>query len=624
MKKLYFYLLLPLSVCHANPQDPVVIAGEAGFTTNSTTQLTITASDKAIIHWKDFSIGAGETTSFVQPSSNSIVLNRVTGAIPSNIFGTLEATGKVFLINPQGILIGESGAINVGAFVASTLDILDHDFMQRRDLLFKGSSPEFIINLGTITAWDGDVIILARSVDNSGMISSPRGSTLLGAGHEIWLKPTGHEKLFIRPKTDGTSEGSISASGEISALQVELKADGNPYTYAINHSGNIDALSVTEKQGKVFLIADGSKIKHTGTISTDGSEVTISAAQITLGSGEKKGKGNLLVQSDLPATLSVKAEDDLLLNEGFSMILQRGALDLKSERGDVALHGSVKLGDGHLYIQAAQDIKIGSGTQGLHSRIDAAEGSMTLTAGRDLLLTASDTRVAQINSSGNITLMAGRDAVFLGGKESAARAFVFSKNNLSLVSGRHLSLNSTGSGYAGIGATKDVTVVVDNDFPVPPQVGPGGVLMGPNTRMQGGTLRLFTAKQSNNIIEGVLNLVSYYPGAEYISTSEESWGTYFYSFSGGVPFTIFYKDVWVSSRVTDLFNTATYEFLQNLKYFDDFYYTKKVFWERYNKQGYEKLEPSDSLSSPEILPDKSYRMLEKRFINCNGNLGELL
>ena len=51
-------------------------------------------------------------TQFVQPSATSIALNRVTGGLgPSQIYGTLTANGRVFLVNPDGILIGR-GAVD--------------------------------------------------------------------------------------------------------------------------------------------------------------------------------------------------------------------------------------------------------------------------------------------------------------------------------------------------------------------------------------------------------------------------------------------------------------------------------------------------------------------------------
>ena len=75
-----------------------------------------------------FNVGAGETLTFVEPAATSIVLNRVTGNEPSVIAGILNANGRVFIINSNGVLFAPGSSVNVGALVASTLNITDTNF----------------------------------------------------------------------------------------------------------------------------------------------------------------------------------------------------------------------------------------------------------------------------------------------------------------------------------------------------------------------------------------------------------------------------------------------------------------------------------------------------------------
>ncbi len=72
--------------------------GSAGFATSGNT-LTVTNTPGTIINWQGFSIGSNEVTRFAQQSASSAVLNRVVGNDPSNILGTLQSNGRVFLIN---------------------------------------------------------------------------------------------------------------------------------------------------------------------------------------------------------------------------------------------------------------------------------------------------------------------------------------------------------------------------------------------------------------------------------------------------------------------------------------------------------------------------------------------
>src|SRR6201996_5058479 len=74
----------------ANPHGGTVAQGSATF--NSTgSELNVTTSSQTFINWQSFNIGAGETTTFVQPSSSSLVWNRINDDNPSQILGTLNA-----------------------------------------------------------------------------------------------------------------------------------------------------------------------------------------------------------------------------------------------------------------------------------------------------------------------------------------------------------------------------------------------------------------------------------------------------------------------------------------------------------------------------------------------------
>src|SRR5437868_2214608 len=116
-------VLLP-SLAAALPTDGHVVAGHATIHKISPISLSVTqTTDKAILNWDSFSIGANEGVRFLQPSMHSIALNRVIGIDPSVILGHLQANGRIFLINPNGILFGAGAQINVGGLLATTLQI---------------------------------------------------------------------------------------------------------------------------------------------------------------------------------------------------------------------------------------------------------------------------------------------------------------------------------------------------------------------------------------------------------------------------------------------------------------------------------------------------------------------
>ena len=67
--------------------------------------------------FQEFNIDEGRAAVFTNPVGIENILTRVTGANPSNIFGTLGVRGgnaNLFLINPNGIIFGPSSRLAVG------------------------------------------------------------------------------------------------------------------------------------------------------------------------------------------------------------------------------------------------------------------------------------------------------------------------------------------------------------------------------------------------------------------------------------------------------------------------------------------------------------------------------
>src|SRR5258708_29567280 len=110
---------LCLIEARANPLGPTVSQGTAAVTSQGS-HLTIQTSDRAFINWQGFNIGLGQTTTFVQPSSTSLVWNYITDPNPSQILGNLNANGYVVLQNPSGFYIGGQAAITAHGLIMST------------------------------------------------------------------------------------------------------------------------------------------------------------------------------------------------------------------------------------------------------------------------------------------------------------------------------------------------------------------------------------------------------------------------------------------------------------------------------------------------------------------------
>jgi len=334
MRWIYLFLFIP-PILFAQPKGANVASGTAEVSSDGST-LQIQTSDRAVIDWDEFSIGEAETTHFIQPSTNSAVLNRVGNGV-SNIDGLLKANGRVYIVNPNGVVIGKNGQIKTAAFYAATLELKEQDFLLGQELTFEGSSKGTIINQGTIEAIGGDVFLFAKTVVNEGTIQALDGEVGLVAAEQVFLKPSGLKRVYISPSFDQdlVEEGVVN-QGLIEASKVALRADGNVYRLAINQGGTIEALSTKEEGGRVFLVADGGLNQVSGSINAKGGSVCCFGEEVAIQEGAKidvssdRGGGEVLIGGDF---------------QGMNPTLQNAKLSHIDEGAKVLANATVE-GDG--------------------------------------------------------------------------------------------------------------------------------------------------------------------------------------------------------------------------------------------------------------------------------------
>ena len=267
-------LLLPTMALAADlPTGGTVIAGSGQIGTPNANQMVIDqASNKLAINWQSFDIAAGKKVTFNQPGTDSIALNRVLGADGSKIMGQLDANGRVFIINPNGVLFGQGAQVNVGGLVASTLDISDSDFAAG-NYTFKGNgSNARVTNNGTITAADGgSIALLGGTVSNNGVIIANQGSVALAAGNAMTLDFAGDGLLNVQ--VDAAVVDALVENHQL------IKADGGQVLLSanageallktvVNNTGVIEAQTLGEKDGKIVLLGsfDGGTVQVAGTL----------------------------------------------------------------------------------------------------------------------------------------------------------------------------------------------------------------------------------------------------------------------------------------------------------------------------------------------------------------------
>src|SRR5215813_1393658 len=323
-------LVLAPAVALANPQGAQVVGGQATVQGQGTSTVTVTqGSDHAIINWNTFNIGAGEKTQFIQPSASSVALNRVTGGLgPSQIFGTITANGRVFLINPNGILFGLGSSVNTAGFLATTNDIRNEDFLNNTTGRFNFNIPgrldASIVNFGHITATNGGfAALVAPGVRNAGVITANLGHVALASGNGFTLDFYG-DKLITLQVGDEIANQVIDVATQKpldSLVKNEgmLKANGGQVTLTavaarhvvdsvINNTGVIEANTVGTKNGMIVLGA-ATEDKHEG---ASEQKVVVSGVLSARGrkSGEKGGTIQITGESIALKGAKIRASGD--------------------------------------------------------------------------------------------------------------------------------------------------------------------------------------------------------------------------------------------------------------------------------------------------------------------------
>ncbi len=226
-----------------------VVNGNVSFTQNGNTLNINQLSPQAIAQFLSFSIGADAAVNVTQPSSTAALLAKVTGGDISQIYGKLSATGTVVLYNPNGVVIGPSGSIDAGRFIATSLAISDSDFLAGKLNFARQGNAGVVDNQGKIeSATGGSVYLIGSSVSNSGIIKSAQGEVILAAGETVTLADTATPGVTVNVTG---SAGNVTNLGNITAEAGRIGVAAG----LISNSGVISASSVVREGGRIFLRA---------------------------------------------------------------------------------------------------------------------------------------------------------------------------------------------------------------------------------------------------------------------------------------------------------------------------------------------------------------------------------
>lgn len=376
------------------PQEENVVFGNVKIE-KTVDKMTINqTSDKAQINWKSFDIGKNKEVEFQQPSTSAVAYNRVTGGNASQIQGKLKANGKVYLANPNGVIITKGAEINVAGLLATTKDLEkisengnSHQFTRKtkdgqvvKDRLVLKDGQELkegqVINEGKITAQDF-VVLNGDEVINKGEIDATNGKVYLSSGDNFTF--TLPDSVISVALEDNTVQGIVKNEGIIKAGEITLlsaKGRKQALDSLVVNNGVLEATEVSNRKGKIVLSADDVQLNSKSNIKGEVETLFTSTNEdkklkITSQTGSKvtspkinfKGKSvningnfgredsnkyyrdeqkklNTEVNIDVPDTENIRIADDKNNTETGSFIQTEALSSLLANNGKVNLKGN--------------------------------------------------------------------------------------------------------------------------------------------------------------------------------------------------------------------------------------------------------------------------------------------
>lgn len=237
-----------------NGQQGNVIAGkiEGGFNGSWTqgNQMNLhQTTQNAIVTWDSFSIGANASVTIRGDHNNFNMLNYVTGSESSQIYGKLNSYvgdkqgGNIYLVNPNGVQIGNSAEINVGSLhiankkidnfdgwnentdIAKALkqnkamtnaELMSLGYINANKLVFEGE--RVVIDMDRLsgldtTKTDALTIVSKPYDDKSGSVGDNRKyDIVLGSSTPKNAQEWGKYMVFADVSDDGTGEMDTTTS----------------------------------------------------------------------------------------------------------------------------------------------------------------------------------------------------------------------------------------------------------------------------------------------------------------------------------------------------------------------------------------------------------------------------
>lgn len=301
-------------------------------------ELTVTAPNRAVLTWQAFGsgtnlIGAADTLNYVLPSTSSSVLNIVAGNAATVIDGYLNSNGNVFILNPQGVLIGGGARFELNKLVVSTSDnpaFATYFFQQNGELPSQrglvAAAGDVSVNGGAVFAVTENITINARNVDVKGLVA--QSGLSISADGNVSVGSLGLTYLRGNLVVNNNGTTVLGSPGNSLIVTENITTTGTTAsTFNAVGAANIQAKSLSVTGGTVTADRVNAPV-----VNATGTNVTV-AAGLNVTSPVVNVRGNGTVNVTSPSALTANVTNT---GNGATTVNSVGALTL----GGVQVEGA--------------------------------------------------------------------------------------------------------------------------------------------------------------------------------------------------------------------------------------------------------------------------------------------
>lgn len=466
------------------------VAVSEGNLANVGNGATITTQANSIINWNDFSVGAGETLNF--NTAAGALLNRVTSDKVSELLGTMTQTGAnpLFVVNPNGIHIGDNATIDAANITLSTLAMSTADFnnaasgrnyaLAQSDKGVKAVTIDGGAKIGvgdTLNIYGGKVVVADGVIFNpSDKKTASKQYALIVAGDHatMWMDPKDGETQPVRLTTtkDNTAEfhgamniqrntdirvvgssvkmdkAAVSTYGKFEAIAAkQMGYDGNAYREDADASNVLAADNFTGTSGEYSLSGGKVDLKNS---SITGSKIEIRGEKDYQQTGDMD-RGNAVSEHRAELDNTVTLDNVNLNQQGGGddawFYINGGKTDIKNN-SEIAstVTGNISAAQ---YVKRSQGVKDGAKITAF-DRQTTKDNALTVDGGKltghtqanddsfTLVGSTVDLNGTEVNAAGNFNAVAAQRRASNANQSGAAAA----AGNAVRMNGPHIEANN--------------------------------------------------------------------------------------------------------------------------------------------------------------------------------------